>query len=48
VLGCLLCHEDGEILRKKERDGERIETREKFIGDKISINPIIPFIAEVR
>jgi hypothetical protein len=23
-------------------------TRENFIGDKISINPIIPFIAEVR
>jgi hypothetical protein len=23
-------------------------SRENFIGDKISINPIIPFIAEVR
>jgi hypothetical protein len=23
-------------------------SRENFIGDKISINPIIPFIAEIR
>jgi len=27
---------------------EAVPCREKFIGDKISINPIIPFIAEVR
>jgi hypothetical protein len=26
----------------------RLQGRENFIGDKISINPIIPFIAEVR
>jgi hypothetical protein len=26
----------------------RLSGRENFIGDKISINPIIPFIAEVR
>ena len=27
---------------------EAVPCREKFIGDKISINPIIPFIAKVR
>jgi hypothetical protein len=41
--------------RQQEATGQqqRIFTRstseqENFIGDKISINPIIPFIAEVR